>query len=122
MRTRGELEAELSKVIVRFEKEHLGRGPIEARCYLIDDMVLFRLKNVLIPSELKLAQTADTHRGRDLIKQMRQELIEQGRSILQQAVENVLGIAVISLHTDISTITGERIIVLTLAEPPPTGP
>jgi len=111
-------EKEISQAIIRFEKEFMGRGPLNARTYLIDDLVLVRLKNVLTPAELKLSEVQDISRGRFLIKQMRQELIEQGRPLLDNIVNNILGIPVVSLHTDISAKTGERIIVFTLASSP----
>ncbi|MFO0816057.1 MAG: DUF2294 domain-containing protein [Gemmatales bacterium] len=113
MKTKGELESEISQIIVRFEKDHLGRGPLETRAYLIDDMVLVRLKKVLIPAEIKLAESSTPDRGRDLIKQLRQELIERGRPILEAELKVLLGVDMISLHTDISTRTGERIMVFT---------
>lgn len=109
-----ELEREISRAIVRFEKEFMGRGPLDAKTYIVEDMVLVRLKNVLTPAELKLSEQEDGRRGRYLLKQVRQELIERGRPLLVQSVAELLGIDVVSLHTDISTRTGERIIVFTL--------
>ncbi|MEZ6095847.1 MAG: DUF2294 domain-containing protein [Pirellulaceae bacterium] len=117
MRSKRETEREISQAIVRFEKEFMGRGPLEARTYIIDDLVLVRLKNVLTPAELKLSEADGGNRGRYLIKQVRQELIEQGRPLLNAAIYDLLGIHVVSLHTDISAKTGERIIVFTLATP-----
>lgn len=111
-------EKEISQAIIRFEKEFMGRGPLNAKTYLIDDMVLVRLKNVLTPAELKLAESNSKERGRRLIKQMRQELIEQGRPLLDIVIKDILGIEVISLHTDVSAKTGERIIVFTLKDCP----
>ncbi len=108
-------EKEISKSIIRFEKEFMGRGPLNARTYIIDDLVIVRLKNVLTPAELKLAKSDTKERGRNLIKTVRQELIEQGRPILDAAIKEILGIEVVSLHTDISAKTGERIIVFSLA-------
>lgn len=96
----------------------MGRGPLNARTYIIDDLVLVRLKNVLTPAELKLAESNSSESGRNLIKKMRQQLIEQGRPLLNAAVHEILGIQVVSLHTDISAKTGERIIVFTLASIP----
>ena len=96
----------------------MGRGPLNARTYIFDDLVLVRLKNVLTPAELKLAEVQSKERGRNLIKHMRQELIEQGRPMLDTVINDVLGIDVISLHTDISAKTGERIIVFSLAQAP----
>jgi uncharacterized protein YbcI len=113
MKTKGELEAEISQAIIRFEKDHLGRGPLETRAFIIEDMVLVRLKKVLIQAELKIAESSTTDRGRYLIKQLRQELIEQGLPILQAELQSLLGVGLVSLHTDISTRTGERILVFT---------
>jgi uncharacterized protein YbcI len=118
MKTRGELEAEISQAIIRFEKEVMGRGPLETRTYLLDDLVLVRLKGVLTPAEIKLAETTDRQRGRYLLKQVRQELLDHGRPILDGQIRDILGVSVRSLHTDISTKTGERIIVFTLESKP----
>jgi uncharacterized protein YbcI len=111
-------EREISQAIVRFEKEYMGRGPLETKTYIIEDMVLVRLKNVLTPAEVKLAEADSGERGRLLIKHVRQELIERGRPLLDAIIHDALGIEVVSLHTDISGKTGERIIVFTLARRP----
>lgn len=118
MTTQREKEREISQAIIRFEKEFMGRGPLDAKTYIIEDMVLVRLKNVLTQAELKLAQADATRRGRQLIKQMRQELIDQGRPLLNAIIKDILGTQVLSLHTDISSKTGERVIVFTLENNP----
>ena len=69
MKTRGQIEAAIAEATIQFEREFMGRGPLGIRSHLIDDMVVVQLKNVLIPVELRLAQEADSHRGRDLVKQ-----------------------------------------------------
>lgn len=117
-KSQGELESEITQGIVRFEKEFMGRGPLETKTYLLDDLVLIRLKGVLTQSEMKLAEASDRQRGRYLLKQVRQELLDHGRPALEGIVREVLGVGVRSLHTDISTKTGERIIVLTLERKP----
>ena len=114
-RTIGELEAEISQAFVRFEKEFMGRGPLETKTYILEDLVLVRLKGVLTQTEMKLAEASDRQRGRYLLKQVRQELIDHGRPVLERIIRDTLGVEVLSLHTDISTKTGERIIVLSLA-------
>ena len=113
-KTKGQMEAEISEAVITFEKEFMGRGPLETKTYIIDDMVLVRLKNVLTRAELKLADMQAHKDGRELVKRMRIALLEQGRPLLVEAVEKILGIKVKSLHTDISTITGERVILFTL--------
>ena len=114
MKSKSELEAEITQAIIRFKKEYMGRGPLSARTYLLDDMALVRLKGVLTPAEQKLVQVEEKSRGRDLIKQVRLELIEHGRQLLESVVQDILGVKVVSLHTDISTTTGESILLFTL--------
>jgi uncharacterized protein YbcI len=118
MKSKGELEAEISQAIIRFEKEYMGRGPLETKTYFVDDMVLVRLKGVLSPAELKLVEAEEKHQGRELIKQARHRLLEHGRPLLEAVIRDILGIGVKSMHTDISTKTGERIIVFTLDDKP----
>lgn len=122
MKTKGELEAEVSNAVMRFKREYMGRGPQDVRTYLMDDMALVRLKGVLTPAEQRLAQVEDPHRGRDLIKQVRVELIEHGRELLEEAVTAILGVGIVSLHTDISTRTGESILLFTLDAKPAYKP
>jgi uncharacterized protein YbcI len=110
-RTRGQVEAEITAAIVKFEREYMGRGPEEARTYLVDDLIIVRLRGVLTPAERQLAQSEDAAHGRSLIKQVRMELVEKGRPLLEALVQDITGQRVTSLHTDISTVTGERIFV-----------
>ena len=116
-KTKGQIEAEISEAVIRFEKEYMGRGPLETKSYLLDDMVLVRLKGVLTQAEHQLASTGEGSRGRELIKQVRIELLEKGRPILESVIEGVTNQTVRSLHTDISTSTGERVILFTLDGP-----
>jgi len=111
--TRGEVEASLANAIIQFEKKHLGRGPAEARAIIVEDMILVRLRGVLTPAEMSLAQTAEGH---SLIKQVRRQLLEGSRSLLEAIVQEKTGSQVKSLHTDISVRNGERVIVFTMAE------
>ena len=117
-KTKGQVEAEISEAIIKFEKEYMGRGPDETKTYLIGDMVLVRLRGVLTPAEKQLAKTDDNLKGRALIKQVRIELLEKARVLLENIVQDVLGEKVITMHTDISTITGERIIIFVLESAP----
>lgn len=113
-KTKGQIEAEISDGITRFEKEHMGRGPLEIKTYIIDDLVIIRLKGILTKAEHALVKSDRKVRARELIKQVRIELIENGRSIIEDMIRSITRRKVRSLHTDISTITGEKLIVLTL--------
>ncbi len=109
--TKGELEASFTKRMVKFEKEYLGRGPLDARTYLINDMVLVRLRGVLTPAEEKLAENKE---GQVLVKEARRQLFETSRAILQEFVRETFEAELVDLFSDISTETGERVIVLTV--------
>ena len=117
-KTRGQIEAEISEAIIRFEREYMGRGPEETRTFILDDLVVIRLKGVLTPAESKLAAARADERGRMLVKQARIELLENARHLLEAIIKDAVGQEVKSLHTDISTRTGERIIIFTLDAPP----
>lgn len=117
-KTKGQVEAEISDAVTHFEKEYMGRGPLETKTYLIEDMILVRLKGVLTQAEHQLAATAENSGGRELIKRIRVALLEKGRPLLQAEVEDLVQVKVKSLHTDISTVTGERIMLFTLVSPP----
>ena len=111
MKTKGEIEAEITEAIVKFEMDYMGRGPKEARTHIIEDMVLVRLKGVLTPAEQQLTKSVD---GVELIKKMRSTLIESAKPILFQVIGDITGVRAVGLHTDISTVSGERIIAFTL--------
>lgn len=117
MKTKGQLEAEISEAIVKFEREYMGRGPEDVRTYLLDDIVIVRLCGVLTPAERQLARSDKEGQGRALIKQVRMELLEKARPLLDVLIRDITGQATKSLHTDISTLTGERIIIFSLSGP-----
>jgi uncharacterized protein YbcI len=111
--TKGQLESKIATAITQFEREHLGRGPQEVRAWIVEDLIIVRLKRVLTPAEEKLARDAE---GRGLVKEMRRQLIEGSRAMLDEVILDLTGVQVVSLHSDISVRTGERIIVFALAE------
>lgn len=111
MKTKGEIEAEISQAIVQFEIDYMGRGPKEARTHIIGDMILVRLKGVLTPAEQQLTKSSD---GGELVKKMRSTLIEKAKPLLYQVVGAITGVNIVDLHTDISTATGVRVFVFNL--------
>jgi len=108
-KTRGEHEAEFTKAMIKFEKEYLGRGPQDVKTIFLGDMILVRLRGILTPAEMKLAER---HEGRELVKESRRQLFESSRPLIEDMVREIAGCGVISLHTDMSTRTGERVVVL----------
>jgi uncharacterized protein YbcI len=111
MKTKGEVEAEISEAMVKFEVEYMGRGPKDVRSFIVEDMILVRLKGVLTQAEQQLAKSSE---GVDLIKMLRTTLIKNARPVLFQVIGDICGIQVLSLYTDISAARSERIIVFAL--------
>jgi uncharacterized protein YbcI len=114
---RNDLEMQIGRAIVRFEKEFMGRGPLETKAYLLGDLILVRLKGVLTPAECKLSES-QSDRSAYLLKQVRNELLVSGRPLLETVIQDIVGVPVRSIHTDISTKTGERIFVFSLEQRP----
>lgn len=116
-KTKGQIEAEISDALTKFEKEHMGRGPLETKTYILEDMIIVRFRGVLTRSELALAKSDKNSRARELIKLVRIELIENGRDELEDKIRSLTRRRVRSLHTDISTATGEKVVIFTLDRP-----
>lgn len=118
MNTPGEIETAVCQGISCFEQESGGRVPKAIRAHLIGDLLVVRLQGVLTVAEQQLAKSPPPGRGRDLLKQVRSHLIETEKPLLQAMVQGITGVPVASLHHDISTVTGEAVILFTLAEAP----
>src|SRR5689334_20914204 len=118
MKTLGEIEAAICEGISRFEQEYMGRGPKDIHAHLIGDLLVVRLRGVLTAAEQQLVKTLPADKGRDLLKQVRTQLVETARPPLEALVRDVTGVRALSQHHDISTVTGEEVIVFTLAESP----
>jgi uncharacterized protein YbcI len=118
MKTQGEIESAISEGIGRFEQEYMGRGPKEIRAHLLNDIVFVRLQGVLTAAEQHLVKSLPAEKGRDLLKQVRKHLLETARPLMEAMIWEVIGIKVVSMHHDISTVTGEEVVLFTLAEMP----
>jgi uncharacterized protein YbcI len=118
MKTQGEIEAAICEGIRRFEQDYMGRGPKNLHAHLIGDLLVVRLKGVLTAAEQHLVQSLPAEKGRDLLKEVRTHLIETARPLMEAMVQEITGVHVLSLHHDISTITGEEVVLFTLADLP----
>lgn len=119
MKTQGEIEAAIADGMNRFEQEYMGRGPKDVRVHLIGDQLVVRLQGVLTAAEQHLVKSLPVEKGRDLLKQVRTQLMEMARPALETMVVAATGVKVRSLHHDISTVTGEEVVLFTLVESPP---
>ncbi|SFJ25121.1 DUF2294 domain-containing protein [Planctomicrobium piriforme] len=117
-RTQGEIEAAVCEGMTKFEQEFMGRGPQDIHTYLIGEMLVIRLQDVLTAAEKHLVRTLPPEKGRDLLKQVRTQLIELARPTLDAMIQQTTGAEIVSLHHDISTVTGEELVVFILSRSP----
>ena len=117
MRTRGQIEAAVSEVVSRFQQDYMGRGPKDIHTHLIGDLLVVRLRDILTAAEQHLVKSPND-KGRDLLKSVRSNLVETARPVLEATVEKITGVKVVTLHHDISTKTGEKVVIFTLAQSP----
>ena len=118
MKTQGEIEAAICEGISRVEQDYMGRGPKDIQAHLLGDLLVVRLQGVLTAAEQHLVKSLPAEKGRDLLKQVRTHLIETARPVMEAMVQEITGVTVLSLHHDISTVTGEEVVVFTLSESP----
>ena len=118
MKTQGESEATICQRVARFEQDYMGRGPKDIHTHIVGDLVVVRLRGVLTAAEQQLVKSLAAEKGRDLLKQVRTHLVEAARAQIEAIAEEVTGVKAVSLHHDISTVTGEEVMVITLAQVP----
>ena len=118
MKTQGEIEAAICQGMSHFEQDYMGRGPKNIHAHLIGDLLVVRLQGVLTAAEQQLVKSLPSVKGRDLLKEVRTQLMETARSLMEAMVQEATGVKVLSLHHDISTVTGEEVVLFTLAQAP----
>ena len=118
MKTQGEIEAAICQGMSQFEQEYMGRGPKNIHAHLIGDLVVIRLQGVLTAAEQQLVKSLSPEKGRDLLKEVRTQLMETARPLMEAMVQQATGVKVLSLHHDISTVNGEEVVLFTLVKAP----
>jgi uncharacterized protein YbcI len=121
MKTQSEIEAVICQGMSHFEQNYMCRAPLNIHTHLIGDLLLIRIQGTLTEAERHLVKSLPPENGRDLLKQIRTQLIETARLFLEAMVQEATGVKVVSLHHDFSTITGEEVVLFTLAQAPSLG-
>lgn len=116
--TQLESEAAICEGISRFQEEYMGWRSEKIRAHFIKDLLVVRIQGTLTLAERQLGKSLSADRGRALIKQVRNQLLELARPMLESLVHEVAGVKVSSMHHDISTVTGEEVVVFSLVEVP----
>lgn len=118
LKTQGEIEAAICEGLSHFAQAYLGRGPSNIRAHLLGDLLLVRMQGVLTVGEEHLVSSKLSEKGCGLVKQARTQLIEAARPEFEALVYQVTEVQLLSLHHDISTRTGEEVVLFVLAETP----
>lgn len=111
-KSKGTLETEISQALTHWEKSYLGRGSISVKSDILRDMVIVTLHRILIPAEYSLCRDKE---GLLSVKKNRNRLVESGIADLKKIILTITGQDVLSFHTDISTQSGERVMVFKLS-------
>ncbi|MRH43595.1 DUF2294 family protein [Aquibacillus halophilus] len=109
--SKGSYESEISWAITQWEKDFLGRGSVSVKTDILRDMIIVNLQGILTPAEYTVCETKE---GMLTIKKTRSELVESGVENLKDTILTITGEKVKSFHTDISSNTGERVMVFKL--------
>ena len=116
--TQTESEAAICEGIVRFQEEYLGWRSEQIVAHFIKDLLVARIRGALTLAERQLGKAQSPDKGRDLIKQARKQLLELARPMLESLVHEIADVKVLSMHHDISTVTGEEVILFSLTSTP----
>ncbi|MCL6632948.1 MAG: DUF2294 domain-containing protein [Alicyclobacillus herbarius] len=110
-RSKGWIESEISKALTKWEKDYLGRGSVSVKTDILRDLIIVSLQGILSSAEYALCESRE---GMLSVKRNRTSLVESGIEDLKQIIGQITGEEVRSFYTDLSTRTGERIMVFRL--------
>lgn len=110
--TRGQIEARISEAVTKFEVEIMGRGPKQINTIIVNDLIIVRLEGFFSVSEKRLAENDSV----ELVKRVRTRLFENEEENFKNIIEEIIDTRIISLHSDVSTRTREKVIVITIDE------
>jgi len=112
-KTKGQIEAEISEVITKFKREYIGKGPKEVKSYIIEDMVVIRLKGALTTLEQQLTKDPE---GINLVKRSRICCLRNAQSVLEKLLHSLLSVDIVGFYVDVDLPIGEMFMVLRLSK------
>lgn len=113
VRAKDQVEAQISEAVTELERAQVGTKPKEVKSYIIEDIVVIELKDVLTPIEQELTKHP---KGVELVKRCRACLLERAQNIFKEIIHNLLNVEVVAVYADISTKVNEGSIIFTLSE------
>ncbi|WP_188881316.1 DUF2294 domain-containing protein [Alicyclobacillus cellulosilyticus] len=110
-KSKGCIESEISNALTKWEKDYLGRGSVSVKTDIVRDLIIVSLQGILTSAEYALCES---HEGMLSVKRTRNSLVESGVEGLKDIIYRITGEQVKSFFTDLSTRTGERVMVFRL--------
>lgn len=112
--TRGQIQRTLAQRIQALYRDQLGHQPSKVTCQLSDQSLTIILEDSITQPEQLLAQT-----GREkLAEQVRSDLDEAIKPLLQKLIEDTLNVNVVELLSDATLETGRTGIIALLTDIP----
>lgn len=105
------VEAAICQKLTMILKEQIGEQVETATAQVLGDSIIVRFKGVLPPAERMMAKKED---GMELIKELKEKLIEKIKPLLEQTIKELTGAEVIDIHSSFNPETGERVEIFTL--------
>ena len=106
-----DVEAAICQKLTMILKEQIGEQVETATAEVVDDAIIVRFKGILPPAERIMAKKED---GMELIKELKEKLIEKIKPLLEQTIKELTGAEVVDIHSSFNPETGERIEIFTL--------
>ncbi len=106
-----DIEAEICQKLTMILKEQIGEQVETATEEVVGDAIIVRFKGVLSPAERMMAKKED---GAELIKELKEKLIEKIKPLLEQTIKELTGAEVVDVHSSFDPETGERVEIFTL--------
>jgi uncharacterized protein YbcI len=126
----GRLLAEITNRIVAFTREHYGRGPIKAKTYVLDNLIVCVLSNGFTPVEQTMMEGGEP----DRVLEMRRDFQRMMKTRYSEMIERLTGRRVLAFLSQAHVepdLTIEMFLMdgpvpgfgaLELVDPPPSEP
>lgn len=123
LKTNGQIEAAACEVLIRFHHDTMGRGPRSVKATLRTNVLFVHLEDVLTTAEKTVvsAGSGDPARSIELIREMRNHLVQQARGELLATLSRTIGTRAVGMMHDIDPTTASEVLVFHLADQPYTS-
>jgi uncharacterized protein YbcI len=93
----GPMLAEVTNAIVRLHRQHYGKGPTRSKSYLLDDVLICVMQDVLTPVERTLAAAGDD----DRVRETRLAFADAMRDHFSAQIERIVGRRVLGFTSQV---------------------